>query len=84
MYTVYLIWSESLQKTYTGFTSNLPERLQAHNHLATKGWTLHGRPWVLLHQEVFQTKAEALEKEKWLKTGAGRQWIKKNVLRQTD
>ncbi|MGE0088446.1 MAG: GIY-YIG nuclease family protein [Bacteroidales bacterium] len=30
------------------------------------------RPWVLVYSEVYQTKAEALQREKQLKTAKGR------------
>jgi len=30
----------------------------------------------LIHYEVFDTRAEAMNREKYLKTGVGRDWIK--------
>jgi putative endonuclease len=34
------------------------------------------RPWKLIHTEVFDTKAEAMQREKWFKSGVGRSFIK--------
>ena len=75
-FTVYVLYSPSSGRTYTGFTSNLEQRILSHNSLATKGYTLKFRPWVVIHTELFQSKQEAMAREKQLKTGAGRQFIK--------
>ena len=49
MYKVYVLYSESYNKIYIGFTGNLEARLISHNELATKGWTIKYRPWVLIY-----------------------------------
>jgi putative endonuclease len=76
MFTVYVLFSEKFNKHYVGFTSDIVARLESHNRLATKGYTVKYRPWKLLHAEAFQTKVDALKREKWLKTGMGRAFIK--------
>jgi putative endonuclease len=63
-----------------GFTSNLENRLLSHNELGTKGYTLKYRPWEIIHTEIFETKSEAMKRELFLKSGKGREWIKKNIL----
>jgi putative endonuclease len=55
-------------------TSNLEMRLFAHNHLP-KGWTKNFRPWEVLYKEEFQTKPEALARERELKGFQGREFI---------
>ncbi len=75
MYIVYILYSTVFQKHYTGFTSDLPSRLLSHNELG-QGWTARYRPWRVLFTKEFGSKKEALEFEKWLKTGAGRDYIK--------
>jgi putative endonuclease len=42
-----------------------------------KSWTSKYRPWKLLFTKEFETKAEAMGYEKWLKTAVGREFIKK-------
>ena len=74
-FTVYILFSEQFGKHYTGFTSNLPERLKSHNELG-KDWTAKYRPWKLVYKKEFDVKKEALQYEKWLKTGAGRDFVK--------
>ncbi len=75
-YVVYILYSEKFNKTYVGVTSNLIARFRSHNLLGTKGWTIRYRPWKVIYIEFFETKAQALKKEKELKTGKGREWIK--------
>jgi len=36
--------------------------------LGTKGWTVKFRPWRIIHTEEFDTKAEAMQREKQLKS----------------
>ena len=74
-YIVYILFSEKYKKHYTGFTSNILERLKSHNEYG-KGWTSRYRPWKLIHKEEYFDKSSALRREKWLKTGAGRDLIK--------
>lgn len=81
MFTVYILYAEKFQKIYIGYTSNIEQRIISHNLLATKGYTVKFRPWNVIHTEEYATKAEAMNREKWLKSGAGRMWIKENVLK---
>jgi putative endonuclease len=74
-FVVYILYSESFNKNYTGFTSNLIERFKSHNHLGTKGYTLKFRPWMVIYVEFFSSKSEAMKREKYLKTGIGREFI---------
>ena len=48
-FVVYILYSEKFNKNYTGFTSNLIERLKSNNYLETKGYTLKFRPWIVIH-----------------------------------
>ena len=81
-HTVYVLYSETYDKIYIGRTTNLPERFKSHNKLGKKGWTIKFRPWRIVHTEEFATKAEAIQREKELKSAAGRQWIRKELLGQ--
>ncbi len=82
MFTVYVLYAEKFDKIYIGFTSNLEQRLLSHNYLGKKGWTVHFRPWTLIHTETFATKAEAMKREKQLKSAKGRQYIRQTLLKQ--
>ncbi|TCN56555.1 GIY-YIG nuclease family protein [Flavobacterium circumlabens] len=74
-FVVYVLYSETFNKNYTGFTSNLMERFKSHNYLGTKGYTVKFRPWMVIHVEFFSSKSEAMKREKYLKTGIGREFI---------
>jgi putative endonuclease len=79
-FVVYILYSEKFNKNYTGFTSNLIERYKSHNFLETKGYTLKFRPWKVIHVEFFNSKSDAMKREKYLKSGIGREFIKKRIL----
>ena len=75
MFIVYVLYSASHEKIYIGFTSNLEQRLLSHNELGKKGWTIKFRPWQLVFSEKFETRQEAMKREKELKTAVGRSTI---------
>ena len=68
--------------TYVGQTNDLDRRLEEHNDPEYKGTKYTKRyrlPWDLIHKECFKTRSEAMKRERELKTGKGRDWIKKNI-----
>ena len=75
MFTVYVLFSEKHNKIYIGYTSNLEQRLLSHNELGKKGWSVKYRPWILVYTEKFENKAEAMKREKQLKSAKGRAFI---------
>jgi len=77
MFIVYII-ENGQGKLYIGQTGDLEKRILDHNELG-KGYTSKFRPWKLIHSEHFNSRAEAMQREKYLKTGAGRDWIKNNI-----
>ncbi|QOG02304.1 GIY-YIG nuclease family protein [Flavobacterium sp. MDT1-60] len=79
-FVVYVLFSEKFNKNYTGYTSNLIERFKSHNCLDKKGHTLKFRPWKVIHVEFFNNKSDAMKREKYLKTGVGRESIQ-NIIR---
>jgi len=36
--------------------------------------------WLLVYSEIYATRAEAMQRERWLKSGVGRQWLKAHLL----
>jgi putative endonuclease len=80
IYYTYVLHSSRFDKIYIGYTSDLEDRFLSHNSMATKGWTLRFRPWEILFYEEFPSKAEAMKREKELKSAKGRLFIRKNYL----
>jgi len=77
MFTVYIIYSDSHSVKYTGYTSDLERRLKEHNNGSLGKFTKNKGPWRLIFSEEFESISEARKREKYLKTGAGRDYIKK-------
>jgi putative endonuclease len=75
MFTVYVLYSVKFNQIYIGFTSDIANRFLSHNELATKGYTIRYRPWEIAHTEEFETKTEALKREKYLKSTQGRKFV---------
>ncbi len=80
MFTVYSILSESTNKIYIGQTIDLETRLVQHNdcdenHLG-KFTKQNKGPWKLVYKEEHKTRAEALKREKQLKSFRGREFIR--------
>jgi len=71
MYYVYVLRSLKGGRLYKGITDNVPRRLAEHNEgvsSSTKAW----RPWELIHLEEYPARADAIRRERYLKTGRGR------------
>ena len=75
---VYIIKSKE-DYIYVGSTTDLEKRLFQHNNKLA-GWTKRRNNWKLIYSEEFSTYSEARKKEKWFKTGIGRDFIKNNIL----
>ena len=76
MFIVYVLKSNTADKSYVGLTNNINRRLREHNsgkHFYTKRYL----PWVIIHEEEFDNFAEARKREKFLKSTNGRRFLKK-------
>ena len=74
MYYVYVLKSESHNTRYIGSTADVDTRLKEHNSGKCK-YTASRVPWKLIYQEKFATRAEAMQREKSLKSGKGREYL---------
>ena len=77
MFEVYVLKSIKDGIRYVGYGSSAQQRLIKHNkgdHKFTKGH----KPWKLLYTEKYETKTEAIKREKFLKSGKGREWLDQN------
>lgn len=75
MFFVYILQSLKDFRTYTGFTSNVEERLHQHNTGQVKATQYRG-PFKILFTEQFTTSAGAKKRESYWKSGAGRRKLK--------
>jgi putative endonuclease len=75
MFFVYALRSQKDGRIYVGFTTDLPKRLNEHNAGKTKS-TKGFRPWTLIYSEEIPTREMARKREKYLKSGAGKEFLK--------
>jgi len=78
MYYVYVISSINRNYTYIGITDNLQRRINQHN----KGYnrtTKPYKPFSLVFTENYPSRILAREREKYLKSGVGREYIKRII-----
>jgi putative endonuclease len=76
MFYVYVLKSRKTGRRYVGSCDDIDERFRRHNLGHSKA-TRHGIPWMLVHSENFPTRAEAVRKERYFKTGHGRDELDK-------
>ncbi|MFC1556721.1 GIY-YIG nuclease family protein [candidate division KSB1 bacterium] len=67
MHYTYILQSEKDGSYYIGFTKQLQKRIRQHNAGRSK-YTSRHRPYELVHCEKFESKEEAVEREKYLKS----------------
>ena len=75
MYFVYVLKSAKDQQLYTGFTVDVKRRIQKHNSGSVPS-TKHRRPLELIFFEGYKSKGDALRREKYFKTTAGKRALK--------
>ena len=76
MYYVYILQSGKDNNHYVGYTNDLRRRLKEHNE--GKNFSTAPRiPFKLIYYEAYIDKKDAVEREKFFKTGWGRQYTKR-------
>ena len=78
-YFVYVIKSEE-GFLYKGMTEDLELRLKQHNDKSLSFWTKRETNWELVYKEEFDNKTDALKGERWLKSGVGRESLRKKLI----
>ena len=76
---VYALYSPKHDRLYIGESGDPKDRYRSHNELATKGWTVPFRPWIVLYVEACPDRSVALQRERQLKSGAGRDFLRSLV-----
>ncbi|KHJ37024.1 GIY-YIG nuclease superfamily protein [Pedobacter glucosidilyticus] len=72
---VYALISAKDKRIYVGFSGDLDKRIHEHNSGKTKS-TKGFRPWTLLYFEEVQGRDSARKKEKYYKSGIGKEFLK--------
>ncbi|HUX07527.1 MAG TPA: GIY-YIG nuclease family protein [Acidobacteriota bacterium] len=75
MWFIYVIESVNAGRRYVGITTNIEKRIASHNRGKTPSTKAY-LPWNLIYQEQAKDKSEAAERERFLKSGKGRDFLK--------
>ena len=76
MYYTYVLISRKNNDFYIGSTENLEERISSHNTGKVRS-TRPYRPWELLEYEVFDSRSEAVQRERFLKSHQQKEILKR-------
>ncbi len=79
MYYVYVLQSIKDKLFYTGFTCNLQRRIEEHNN-GSEFFTKSRIPFELVYYEWCLSKDDAIAREKYLKSGMGKKYIRNRIL----
>jgi putative endonuclease len=77
-YYVYVIKSIRFDFTYVGHTEDLRSRLKEHNKGKTKSNKAY-KPFLLVYFEEFKIRSEAIKREKYFKSGSGKEYLKEKL-----
>jgi putative endonuclease len=80
MYYVYVIQSRKDNRLYTGFTRDLQNRVQEHNTGRVPSTKERG-PFELIYYEACLNEQDGLAREKYLKSGMGKRYLKNRLKR---
>ena len=75
MFYVYVLRSESDYGFYIGFSTDLKRRMAEHIQGASFATKSRG-PWKLIYYEAYTEREDAEGREKFLKSGAGRRFLR--------
>ena len=78
MWYVYVLQSQKTQHWYIGSTKDLRKRILSHNSGKNKS-TKYGVLWKLIYCEASLNKEDARAREKYLKSGIGRRYLKNRL-----
>jgi putative endonuclease len=77
-YYVYLLKSLKNGNLYTGYTNNLKRRIKEHNDGFVES-TKNRTPFDLIYCEACRSHNDALAREKYLKSGMGKRYLKNRL-----
>lgn len=80
MYYVYVLQSKKDKRWYTGFTADLRKRFKEHN-TNKQGFTKNRGPFELIYYEACNNEQDAKSREKYLKSGMGKRYLKNRLKR---
>jgi len=84
MFYVYLLENQNDKSWYIGQTDDLRARVARHNAGNGARTTRIKKDWKLIYYEAYILKADSLGRERFLKSGSGRMYLKKQLRNYLD
>jgi putative endonuclease len=78
MHYVYVLRSLTDDGFYIGYSANLRKRFEQHSQGNSFATSYRG-PWKLIYYEAYLEQSDALGREKYLKSGAGRRFLQSQL-----
>lgn len=79
-YYVYVLRNAESKRLYTGYTSDLRKRLTEHSN-GKSVYTRYNGPYELIYYEACLNSSDAMMREKYLKSGTGKRYLRNRVKR---
>ncbi len=83
MHYVYMLRSASDDGFYIGYSANLRKRFEQHAKGDAFATSYRG-PWKLIYYEAYLEQTDALGRERYLKSGSGRKFLKRQLRHYLD
>ena len=75
----YILYNKENDKFYIGSTNNLKKRLVEHNERKSNYTSKYVGGWLLVYYEVFYSRLEAMERERYFKSFKSKVYIKQFI-----
>lgn len=79
MFYVYLLQNATDKSWYIGYSANLKQRVARHNKGDGARTTSLKKDWKLIYYEAYLDERDAKGRERFLKSGSGRRFLKKQL-----
>ena len=77
MFYTYVLRSLSHSTLYVGSSDNPERRLLEQHNKGRVRYTKGRKPWIIVWNGEFATRSDAMKRERFLKSGKGREYLKK-------
>ena len=80
MFYVYLLQDSGDKSWYIGYSANLKQRVERHQRGDGARTTRRKQNWDLIYYEAYKNEQDAKGRERFLKSGSGRTYLKKQLI----
>ena len=78
-YYAYILYSQCRDEYYVGHTQDILERLENYHNIGKSLYTKRGIPWRFVYSEAFATRAQAMKREREIKSRKSRSYIERLI-----